>query len=331
MVSVFSSGASPAGAPPGLPRARQARASARLHSGLVWGAVGVLVLAALAWLLRDLMVLPRLTDETREVWLGLQIARGDVLPLTGVQPYIGALYSYLVAGAFVLLGPRIDVGRIVVAEAGALTIIPTFLLGRALGGPGWRGQAVGLIAATLLAASATHTLVTSRIAYSNSLTPLFTTTGLWLLQRALARQSGPSLVGSGLAFGLALQTHVASLALGPGLLAGLLLGGRALLFERAGERSPDGHNGRPVADRRGPLPWPASRWLPGRWAVLAGLAGLAAVANLVAFNLVSGLGSVAGAGLRTGATWTTRGGRRTPGPCGCSPCCGPSPSPWAAR
>src|SRR5439155_1059500 len=90
-------------------------------------------------------------------------------------------------------------------------------------------QVVGLLAALLLAVSGPHILVSSRIAYSNSLTPLFTTVSLWLLQRAIVRSSPVALVGSGFAFGLALQTHLTALAVAPGMgLAFLLAGGGPL-------------------------------------------------------------------------------------------------------
>jgi 4-amino-4-deoxy-L-arabinose transferase-like glycosyltransferase len=209
------------------------------------------------------MLVPRLTDETLEVGVGLRIARGEILPLTNYDSYDGALFNYLVAGVFWLLGPRLDAGRLLVLVTGALTVIPTYLLGRSLGGPGLRGQVVGLLGATLLAASATHTVVSSRLAYSHSLTPLATTVGLWLLHRALVGGSGPFLVASGFAFGLALQTHPSALAIWPGLGVTMLLRGRDLLVERR-----------------------------GRWVMLATLAAIIAVSNLVVFNASSDFASI---------------------------------------
>jgi len=263
---------------------------------LAWllAAAGLLATLGLALGLRldGLMVLPRLTDETGEVWLGFRVARGEALPLVGVQPYIGALFSYLVAGAFWALGPTIAAGRLIVAWAGALTVIPTFLLGRELadlavgdvtvgdgadrstGDTYHRGLVVGLLGALLLAVSAPHILVTSRIAYSNSLTPLCTTVSLWLLARALARQSGASLIGSAFAFGLALQTHLGALALGPGMAAAVLLG--------AGRQ------------------WRDRRWCRPTIVLLALAVGLLATGNLVAFNLTHGLASVDWIGIRSG-------------------------------
>jgi len=219
--------------------------------------VGAIVVGAVIDRLPDLMLVPRLTDETQEVLIGLQIARGQALPLVGVDTYIGAMFSYLLAGAFAVLGPRPETGRLLVLGFGALGVVPTFLLGRSVGGPGGRGQVAGILAALLLAGSATDILVTSRLAYSNSLTPIFTTTGLWLLDRAVRRSSGPSLALSGLAFGLALQTHAAALAVWPGLAVYLLLHRRLL----------------------------AGRW---RWLLAAAGLGVLAVANVLAFNVIHG-------------------------------------------
>src|SRR4051812_26183837 len=76
--------------------------------------VGLVLGLAVALRLPNLMVVPRLTDETDEVILGLRIARGEALPLVGVNTYIGALFNYLVAAGFRLLGPRPEVGRLTV-------------------------------------------------------------------------------------------------------------------------------------------------------------------------------------------------------------------------
>jgi len=199
------------------------------------------------------MLVPRLTDETEEVLIGLRIFRGEALPLVGMNTYIGGLFSYVLAGAFALFGPRPETGRMVALVFGTLGVASTYLLGRSVGGAGSRGRLIGLLASVLLAGSAADILVTSRLAYSNSLTPFFTTTGLWLLHRAVRRRSGPSLAASGLVLGLALQTHIAALVVWPGLAAYVLLQWRVL-----------------------PL-----RWLP----VAIGL-GVVAIANVIAFNII---------------------------------------------
>jgi hypothetical protein len=218
------------------------------------GLVCAIILGAVAVRLRDLMLVPRLTDESREVMIGFDIYRGMVRPLVGIDTYIGSMFSYLVAGAFFVLGPRPDAGRLLVLGFGALGIVPTYLLGRAVGGPGLRGQVVGLLAALLLAGSATDILITSRLAYSNSLTPLFSTTGIWLLHRAVAQRSGPTLAAAGLTLGLALQTHVAALAIWPGLAVYLALHRRAVSF-----------------------------W----WLCAAAVLAILAISNIIAFNVIN--------------------------------------------
>jgi 4-amino-4-deoxy-L-arabinose transferase-like glycosyltransferase len=218
-------------------------------------AVSALALIALAVRWPELMVVPRFTDEGAEVILGWHIAQGHQLPLVNWQPHIGAFFNYLVAGAFFVLGPRIEAGRLLVVVLGALTVVPTYLLGRSIGGP-----AVGMLSAVLLAASASHAAVNSHIAYSHSVMPLFSTAGVWLLHRAVLERSGPYLAGSGLAFGLAFQTHPSALAIWPGLAVYFLWKGRPLI---------------------------------GRWLILATLGALLAVANIIFFNATTGLTGVA--------------------------------------
>lgn len=225
-------------------------------------ALVALTLLALAVRWPELATVPRFGDETREVLLGLRILRGEALPLVNWDPdllvttpgvggaYIGALFNYLVAATFALVGPRLEAGRLLVALLGALTIVPTYLLGRTLAGP-----AVGLLAALFLATSATHIAVSSHIAYSNSLTPLAATLALWLLAQAVALRSGPSLAASGLAFGLAAHTHPLALALWPGSGLYLLWKGRPLI---------------------------------GRWLALAAAGAALGLASQVVFNLASG-------------------------------------------
>ena len=49
------------------------------------------IAAAARW--PNLWLIPTFTDETLEVRLALQILRGEVLPLTNVDPYIGAFWN----------------------------------------------------------------------------------------------------------------------------------------------------------------------------------------------------------------------------------------------
>jgi glycosyltransferase AglD len=197
--------------------------NARRSSGL-W-LIPVLILApafALRW--PFVTLLPRFTDETLEVLHSAAIARGEILPLTNYDTYYGALFNYLIAIPMVVLGTDPLLPRWIVMALGALTVLPTFLLGRELG-----NRMVGAVAALLIAGSSAHIAVNSHIAWSNCITPLFTTLTFWLLVRAQMRGSGPALVGAGLAFGLALQTHPAVIALAPAVAAFTLWRGRSTL------------------------------------------------------------------------------------------------------
>jgi hypothetical protein len=230
----------------------------------------------------DFMIVPRLTDETQEVMLGLRLAREGIVPLVGVQPYTGGMFSGLVGMMFLAVGPKIEAGRLVALLAGTLTILPTWLLARELAtslwGAGWRSSLVGLLAGLLLAVSGPHVVTSSRIAYSNSLTPLFTMTGLWLVQRSLRRRSALTFIEGGVTFGLAIQTHVSALTLGPGVAVALLLPMLAGL--RRGE-------------------W--SAFWPRPWALLvAGGGAVLMILNILVYNLTVQSASVGRTELRIG-------------------------------
>ncbi|MGE3273150.1 MAG: hypothetical protein AB7P40_30745 [Chloroflexota bacterium] len=262
-----------------------ARTDTRITLGLEIVAVGLLLLLAAIVRADGYMVVPRLADETLETVLGFRLARDGGLPLVGYAPHIGSLFSFLVAGMFWLVGPKIEAGRLVVMTAGVLTVIPTYLLGRELGLAGGgglgRGRLVGLTAAFLLALSGPHIVTSSRIAYSNSLTPLFAVTGLWLAQRAINRRSNLALIGSGLALGLALQTAVSGLTVWPGVVAAVLLP-TLVEIRRGGWRALR-------------TAWPQPRTLG-----LTGLAALLMVTNLVIYNLLARGATVSTSGNRIG-------------------------------
>jgi hypothetical protein len=210
---------------------------------------GLLIVATLARL-PQLLAIPAFTDEVEEVSLALAILRDGARPLTNVDPYIGPLWNYLLAGAFRLFGPSIAVPRGLVLTTGVLTVLLTYLLGRA-----WYGRRVGLIGATLLGVSAAHTAVNSHVAWSNCVTPVFTTAGLLVLAYALRDERPWLLPAVGLLLGLAFHTHPTA--------APILLGAAIAVAMK--------HR----------------RWLAGPWPYLAGLAGLAANANLVIYNVLT--------------------------------------------
>jgi len=214
-----------------------------------------LVLAALALRWPYVSLIPRFTDETLEVLHAAAIARGEILPLTNYDSYYGSLFNYLIAIPMALLGTDPLLPRWIVMVLGALTVVPTILLGREIA-----GRNVGIIAGLLLATGSAHIAVNSHIAWSNCLTPLFITACLWLLVRSQRRSSGFALAGAGLLFGLALQTHPAVIAFAPAI----------AVF----------------------VPWrcrPAVSW---GWMVLAVGAFLVGYANMIAYNLSTNFDSL---------------------------------------
>lgn len=169
--------------------------------------VGLVLVAALVRL-PNVHVVPPYTDETEEALRAWAIVQGELRPLVNVDSYIGALWSYVVAAGFVVFGRDAEIPRLASLAAGALTVGVTYLVGRRL-----LGQRAGLVAAVLLAANGAHVLVSSHVAWSNCVTPLFTTTAIWLLLRALDVPGHPVRLGlAGLAWGLAMQTHPSVIA-----------------------------------------------------------------------------------------------------------------------
>jgi 4-amino-4-deoxy-L-arabinose transferase-like glycosyltransferase len=225
------------------PRARTWLAAEVLAVG------GLLIIAALARL-PQLLAIPAFTDEVEEIALGLAILRDGLRPLTNVDPYIGPLWNYTLAGLFWLLGPSITIPRALVLTTGVLTVLLTYLLGRV-----WYGRRVGLLGATLLGASAAHTAVNSHIAWSNCVTPVFTTAGLLVLAYALRDKRPRLLPWAGLLPGLAFHTHPTAVPI-------LAAAGLAVLLSQR-------------------------RWLAGPWPYLAGLGGVAANTNLIVYNLMT--------------------------------------------
>ena len=174
-------------------------------------AVLVLGLAAVGLVLRlpYLWTIPRFTDETREVLRAIELLNGGLSgadALVNVDAYIGGLYLWLLAGLFWLTGVSALTPRLVMAVAGAVAVGGTYLLARDLG-----GRLAGLLAAALLATSGGQILSNGHIAWSHCLTPTLTTLATWLLQRAVRLDCRGSWLGSGFTFGLALQTHPATL------------------------------------------------------------------------------------------------------------------------
>ena len=251
--------AAPAAAAPTSLPANSAARTGLAAALLSLDAAFFLGLAAVGLLLRlpYLWLIPQFTDESREVLRAMELLAGGLSTadtLVNVDAYIGGLYLWLLAGVFWLTGVSALTPRLVMAVAGALAVGITYLLARDLG-----GRLAGLIAAALLATSGAQILSNGHIAWSHCLTPTLTTLAAWLLQRAVRQNCRGSWLASGLAFGLAFQTHPATLVLLPGAAAYVLWWGR--------------------------------RWLRTPWPYLALLLFVLAWSNLIVFNLMTSGGT----------------------------------------
>lgn len=181
-----------------------------------WGGLVGLFVVALAIRLPGLLDIPRFEDEGVEALWGLDIARGDRLPLTGSDEYYGPLFSYMVAALFRIFGPDALWPRLMVAVFGALTVLATYWLGRVAA-----GARAGTIAAFLAMTSPMLVIANSHLGWSNSLSPFFAVATLIAIFAGIAhRRAGAAAVGGFLA-GLTLQTHPLNV---------VLLGGIALWY-----------------------------------------------------------------------------------------------------
>jgi len=216
--------------------------------------LGGITLLSLLLRVHYLSDIPRYTDEIDEILPAIDIAQGRALPLVSGPKHIGAFFDYVLAGAMVVFGRSPELPRAVVLVAGTATVLLTYGYARALGGP-----PAGLLAAAFLAVSAPHVLLSSRVAWSASLTPLFLTGAAWALDHAVRRRQPRHVLATGLLCGLALQSHPSVGALLPGFGMFVLLRGRWLLRQ------------------------------PAFWA--AGLLFVAGFANVLIYNWQSGLGA----------------------------------------
>lgn len=175
-------------------------------------AASTLLIGAAAARFPYLTSAPRFRDETFNVLVALRIYRGERLPFTDHEPYISSLFNFIVAAGMLVIGPTIYTARIVVTSCGILTVGATYLLGRDVGGP-----TVGLIAGLFLLTNGIHIAPVGHVAFSGSITPLFTTVAFWLFQRAYAYANGRALMLASFVLGLALLTHPTIVAFLPGI------------------------------------------------------------------------------------------------------------------
>lgn len=246
-------------------RLTPAEGSVELNHDQGWGVSDWLLLAALVALALPLrldrfMTVPAFTDESMEVLLALDTLAAGRLNLVGVSSFLGGFHTWLLMAVTIATGGWPAGPRLLSLLAGVVTVLLTALLGRELG-----GRWAGLLAGGLLATNLAHIVISSRIAWSNCVTPLFITGALLLLSRALVRDRPRLLPAAGLFVGLAVQTHPSAAAIVPGIALGV------------------------VATAAG------RRWLWTPWPWLGGLAALLAYANVLWFNLLTGGRSLAAA------------------------------------
>jgi 4-amino-4-deoxy-L-arabinose transferase-like glycosyltransferase len=180
--------------------------------------VGALVALAGAVRWPNLLLSPQFPSVGDTIIAALEMAEGRAFYLHDSAPYLGAPFVWLLALAYRVFGPSLEVTLLVPWALGALTVVPTYLLGRELA-----GRMAGLFAAALLATAGAHVVVSSHVVLSHSLTPLCSTFTLWLLARAVVRGSGRSLALAGLGAGISLQTHPTVLPLLAGSAVAVLL------------------------------------------------------------------------------------------------------------
>ena len=231
----------------------------------------VLVLAALAFAIRwpHLWYIPQFTDEVFDAQVSYGIYQGK-RPLIGVNAYTGAFFYYVQAGLFWLFGPSIHTPRLLVMVLGVAAVVATYGLGAEIGrrvAPAGderaarrAGRLGGLLAGGLLATNAIHVLTNSHLAWPHSTLLLYLTAAFWLVERALRLGSGPSLVGTGLALGLAQQQHPTMVLLWPVFL--------------------------------GYVGWRGRAFFRTRWAYLAVAAFIVGISPLIAYNVQTGLGTL---------------------------------------
>ncbi|MCC7372148.1 MAG: ScyD/ScyE family protein [Chloroflexi bacterium] len=243
---------------PAVPARRTGLAALRSLDALL--IVG-LTLGGLAMRLPYLWTIPRFTDETREVLKAIELYHGAVpwpKQLINLDDYIGGIYQWLLVVVYWVTGISALSPRMVMAVAGALAVGFTYLLAREIG-----GRLAGIVAAALLATSGSIILSNAHIGWSHCLTPTITTLAIWLLLRGVHDGSRAALLGSGFTWGVALNTHPATLVLLPGAAIYVLWSGRRLLT----------------------TPWP----------YLAALLFVAAYSNMILYNVLTDFDSITAA------------------------------------
>ncbi len=174
----------------------------------------ILTLGGLLVRLPYFHLIPLFTDETEQALHALQVWPGKQWVLSGWDNYVGPFYAYLLGGLYFLFGTQPLLPRLLSVVVGALTVGLTYLLAREVQLNKWAAS----VAAMLVLTSPHHVLVNSRISWSNSLLPFFTTAFLWVVLYAVYRQRPCWLLWAGVLIGLAGQLHPITVLMLPGVL-----------------------------------------------------------------------------------------------------------------
>lgn len=177
-------------------------------------ATAIIGLLVFAWAIRwpYLQTVPAFTDEMDEILYSVPTMLGGPAPLVGISTFDGAMYTRTLAMILQVSQQQWEVPRLLSWFCGGLTVAATYLMARLAG-----GHRVGLIAGVLMAIAPAHILINSRVGWSHSITPLFSTFGLALLMLAIRLRRTLAFVAAGIIGGIALQSHASTVALAPGL------------------------------------------------------------------------------------------------------------------
>src|SRR3954454_16573763 len=110
--------------------------------------VGTLVTLAGAVRWPHLLMSPQFPSVGDTIIMALDIAQGRAFYLHDQAPYLGAPFIWLLALVYRVFGPSIEATQLLAWSLGALTVVPTYLLGREIGGRAARGVAGGSLASS---------------------------------------------------------------------------------------------------------------------------------------------------------------------------------------
>ncbi|MCL5986278.1 MAG: glycosyltransferase family 39 protein [Actinobacteria bacterium] len=216
-----------------------------------------LTLFAAAIRIPKLMEVPLFADEIADVRAVYRMMLEKTIYLRSpVSPYTGPALHYLLKGFMKIFGVNIYMPRIFILTLGVLTVPLLYCWTRSMG-----NRVSGLIAGLLLSLNLPHILINSHIAWSNSMTPFFLILAITIMYFSVKNNKGPFLILGGFLLGISLQTHPSVLVIFPGILIWYL-------------------TQRGIGSR-----------LKKPWPYLTAFAVLFGYGNMIAYNLMTNLGS----------------------------------------